>query len=162
MFQNEVQSVQWSKKEVSLLTAAIWSYAKLHPTVLLSDNLDHSKETIIPYMDIIFQMLPDSVQTVSVWSDGPSSQFKNRFMVAVVPLLERKLKKGIVWNYFAALHGKGPVDETGSALKRTVWNNERQRKAIVTNTDSFVNAASESNICILNVSTIDLQNRVSG
>ena len=57
----EVQSMHWSKKEVSLLTAAICFHAKFHPTVLLSDNLDHSKETIIPCMDIIFQMLPDSV-----------------------------------------------------------------------------------------------------
>ena len=35
MFQDEVQSVHWSKKEVSLLTAAIWFHAKLHSTVLV-------------------------------------------------------------------------------------------------------------------------------
>ena len=35
-----------------------------------------------------------------------------------------------------------------------------QQKAIVTNADSFINAVSESNICIVNVSTSDLQNRV--
>ena len=98
MLQDEVQGAHWSKKEVSLLTAAIWFHAKLHPTALVSDNLDHSKETIIPYMNIIFEMLPDLVQMVSIWSNGPSSQFKKRFMVAAVPLLERKFKKGIVQN----------------------------------------------------------------
>ena len=77
MFQDEVQSGHCSKKGASLFTDAIWFHAKLHPTVLVSDNLDHSKETIIHYMDIIFEMLPDSVQTVSIWSDDPSSQFKN-------------------------------------------------------------------------------------
>ena len=81
-------------------------------------------------------------------------------MVAAVRLLERKFKKGIVWNYFATSHGKGPVDGIGGALKQTVWNKRQQRKAIVTNADSFVNAASKSNICIVNVSTSDLQNRV--
>ena len=78
MFQDEVQSVHWSKKDVSLPAAAIWFHAKLHLTVLVSENLDHSKETMIPYMDIIFEMLPDLIQTVTIWSDNPSSQFKNR------------------------------------------------------------------------------------
>ena len=57
-------------------------------------------------------------------------------------------------------HGKESVDGIGGALNRTVWNKVRQRKAIVANAHSFVNAASESNICIVNVSTSDLQNRV--
>ena len=52
------------------------------------------------------------------------------------------------------------MDGIGGALKQTVWNKRQQRKAIVTNVDSFVNAASKSNICIVNVSTSDLQNRV--
>ena len=73
MFQDEVQSAHWPKKEVSLLTAAIWFHTNLHPTALVSDNLDHSNETIIPHMDTIFEMLPASVQTVSIWSDNPSS-----------------------------------------------------------------------------------------
>ena len=66
IFQDEVQSAHWSKKEVSLLTAAIWFHAKLQPTLLVSDNLDHSKENIIPYMGIIFEMLPGSFQMISV------------------------------------------------------------------------------------------------
>ena len=80
-------------------------------------------------------------------------------MVAAVPLLEKKFKKGIVWNYFTTSHGKGAVDGISGVLKQTVWNKVRQRKAIVTNTDSFVDAASESNTCIVNVSTSNLQNR---
>ena len=51
MFQDEVKSMHWSRKEVSILTAAFWFPAKIHSTVLVSDNLDHSKETIIPYID---------------------------------------------------------------------------------------------------------------
>ena len=51
------------------------------------------------------------------------------------------------------------MDEIRGALKRTVWNKVCQQKTIVTNAESFVNAASESNICIVNVSTSDLQNR---
>ena len=86
--------MHWSKKEVSLHTTAIWFHAKLHLTVLVSDKLDHLKQTIIPYIDIIFEMLPDSVQTVSIWSNVPSLRFKNGFMVAAGPLLERKFKKG--------------------------------------------------------------------
>ena len=62
-------------------------------------------------------------------------------------------------DYFATSHGKGPVDGISGALKRTVWNKVHQRKVIVTNADSSINAAPESNICIVNVSPSDLQNR---
>ena len=61
------------KEEVSVLTVAIWFHAKVHRTVLVAHILYHSKETIIPYMGIIFEMLLDSVQTVSIWSSGTSS-----------------------------------------------------------------------------------------
>jgi hypothetical protein len=52
---------------------------------------------------------------------GPSSQFKNRFLVAAISSLQEKHKINIIWNYFATSHGKGPVDGIGGSVKRQVW-----------------------------------------
>lgn len=40
-----------------------------------------------------------------------------------------------------ASHGKGPVDGIGGAVKRHVWSQVKSRKALVTNAESFVAAA---------------------
>ena len=76
--QDEIQSFHWKQDQVSLLTCAMWHNGNLNTLVLASDNLDHSKETVVAYMDVILDQIPEHVQDISVWSDGPSSQFKNR------------------------------------------------------------------------------------
>ena len=63
-----------------------------------------------------------SYKTVSICSDGPPSQFRNRFIAAAIPVLEAKHQLYITWNFFATSHGKGPVDGIGgSVFKRYVW-----------------------------------------
>ena len=79
-YQDEIQSAHWQQKQVSLFTTAIWFEGKIHPTVLASDNRIHAKETIGPYIDYLLSTLPKSVKTVSLWSDGPSSQLKNKYI----------------------------------------------------------------------------------
>ena len=107
MFQDEIQSAHWKQHQVSLFTAALWFSGELHPKVIASDNLDHGKDTIIAYIDNILDSLPGTVKTISIWSDGPSSQFKNRFIVAAISPLQEKHKVTIKWNFFATSHGKG-------------------------------------------------------
>ena len=53
---------------------------KLHSKVVASDNLTHSKETLVAYVSRLLDDIPATVKSVSIWSDGPSSQFKNRYI----------------------------------------------------------------------------------
>ncbi|KAF2892248.1 hypothetical protein ILUMI_13925 [Ignelater luminosus] len=53
-----------------------------------------------------------------IWSDRPSSKFKNKFMVRLLQYLSKKHNKSFWWKYLA--HGKGVVDENGGNLKRLV------------------------------------------
>jgi hypothetical protein len=46
MFQDEIQSAHWDQSQVSLFTSALWYDGKIHPLVLVSDELTHSKETL--------------------------------------------------------------------------------------------------------------------
>ena len=73
---------------------------------------------------------PDMV--VHLWSDGPASQFKNRYMYHALTMFREKLKLLIIdWNFFATSHGKGCIDGIGGSVKRMVWQLVRSRKANV-------------------------------
>ena len=56
----------------------------------MSYNLNHSKETVVAYVDMILDTIPASVKSVSIWSDGPASQFKNRYIAAALHTLQAK------------------------------------------------------------------------
>ncbi|XP_033100548.1 uncharacterized protein LOC117104010, partial [Anneissia japonica] len=87
-YQDEIQSAHWQQHQVSLFTAALWYNGVLHSTVFASDNLTHSKDTIIAYIDKLMEMLPNNIRRLSIWSDGLASQFKNRFISSAIVSLE--------------------------------------------------------------------------
>jgi hypothetical protein len=149
MFQDEIQSAHWKQDQVSLLTAAIWFDGKLHSKVLASDNLDHGKDTVVAYIDYLLDTLPTTVKTVSIWSDGPSSQFKNKFITAAIKALQDKHQIHIQWNYIATSHGKGPVDGIGGSVKRQVWTAVSRRTSIVIDATSFTAIAKK--VCSVDV-----------
>ena len=88
MYQDDIQSAHWKQDQVSLFTAAISFNGKQHSKVIASDNLDHGKDAVVAYVDYLLDTLPASVKTVSVWSDGPSSQFKNDFKTNIKSALD--------------------------------------------------------------------------
>lgn len=97
-YQSEIQSAHWQQSQVSLFTAAIWHSGTHKPLVLAFDNTVHSNETVVAYVDEILQCLPRDLMEVSIWSDGPSPQFKNRFIAAALCALHKKknfIKNGI-------------------------------------------------------------------
>lgn len=58
-YQDEVQSAHWQQKQISIFTASAWYFGVHHSMTLISDNLNHSKETVIPYINYILEQLPD-------------------------------------------------------------------------------------------------------
>jgi len=88
--QDEIQAAHWNQKQVSLFTTAMWYDGRIHSQVTASNNITHSKETVVAYIDKLLDDLPIIVKLVLIWSDGPSSQFKNRFISASIPVLQKK------------------------------------------------------------------------
>lgn len=146
--QDEVQSAHWHQSQVSLFTAAAYHSGVIHPVVIASDILDHTKETVVCYVSHLLDEIPSSIRKVEMWSDGPSSQFKNRFIAAALDVLETKYNIKIKWNFFATSHGKGPVDGIGGTLKRVVFEQVKRRVCQVTDAASFVEAAKRSGTSI--------------
>lgn len=138
--QDEVQNAHWNQRQLSLFTSALLYNGKTFSKVFVSNNLHHTKETIIPYVHKLLSSLPETVKIVKIWSDGPSSQFKNKFIAAIIGLLESTFNTSFFWNYFATSHGKGCVDGIGATVKNVVRKHIKARQASVNSAADFVNA----------------------
>ena len=148
----EVQSAHWSQDQVTLFTVAIWtksgdknSCCESH--VIVSDDLKHDKTSVAVFMckvvnDLVKGRHPN-ITRVWIFSDGPSSQFKNRYIAHFLHLLQGQ-GLNIQWNYFATSHGKGAVYGIGGTVKRMVWNAVSTRKVeAVKDACSFASVANK-------------------
>lgn len=79
-FQDEVQSAHWNQLQLTLFIIAFHYNDIFQSKVFVSDNLKHTKETIVPYLFKVLSGLPTTLKVSKVWSDGPSSQFKNKYI----------------------------------------------------------------------------------
>ena len=73
------------------------------------------------------------IEQLDVFTDGASSQFKQRFLFSNLYAWEQEHGFKIKWYYFATSHGKGVVDGIGGTVKRAVWRHVRSGHAHVSN-----------------------------
>ena len=159
-YQDEISSAHWKKRQISLFTSQ-WNHrGKIQNLICASDCLQHEKTTVTAYLfhivSSIYESLP-TVKQVHIWSDGPSSQFKNKYMFSLLTVLYSH-KYDIVWNYFATSHGKGPTDALGGNAKRIVHRKSMGKQAHVKDANSFAQALVNTNINI-KVFTVDEINK---
>ena len=62
VWQDEGQSAHWCKNQVTIFTAVMWSKNLQIITITRKSQL------------------PQGIKYLSIWSDGPSRQFKNRYV----------------------------------------------------------------------------------
>jgi len=149
-YQDEIQAAHWCQEQVTLFTVAIWAKDPNDETicsthVIVSDDHSHEKRSIAVFIDkVVNELISDkfpNVQQVHIFSDGPSSQFKNKYMASFYSILQRK-GLSIQWNFFATSHGKGVVDGLGGTVKRVVREAVLTRKvSSVLNAKEFAEAA---------------------
>lgn len=82
----------------------------------------------------------DTEKILKIWSDGPSSQFKNKYNACLILHVEKMFGIKIIWNYFATAHGKDCVDGIGATAKTIVRKHIRARDVVVNNAFDFVRA----------------------
>ena len=75
-------------------------------------------EVIMTYEHELFSKKPADATTIRVWSDGPSNQFKNKYVMSSLGKLSREHKVHMICSFSATSHGKGPVDGVGTTVKR--------------------------------------------
>ena len=124
--QNEVQSALWSRGSVTLFTAVSMHKGNCQTYLICSDTKDKEKNTVTAFVNHLYdkELVPGSAAMQGIeeviWTDGPSSEFKNRFMAAFLKQLSGKYNKTFTWKYFATSHGKGVVNGIGGRAKSLV------------------------------------------
>lgn len=139
--QREIQSAHWRHAQVTTFTAHAWIDSDSNESmVLVSDDLNHSKQSVYVFMQYIFNHLktecPD-MKVINIFSDGASSQFKQKYLFSNLYAWEQEHDLMIIWNFFATSHGKGVVDGIGGTVKRAVLRHARSDQAHVTNAEEY-------------------------
>lgn len=126
--------------------------------MVVSDNLDHTKETIFAYLCKVLSRIPKNIKRVRIWSDGPSNQFKNKYMAAAIKILETKFRKKIIWNYHVTAHGKSCVDGIGAVAKNKIKRLVKSRKSVVNCAKDFVESfkSEKSSVELIEMSSADI------
>jgi hypothetical protein len=95
----------------------------------------------------------EDCRQLHIFSDGPASQTKNRFVLAILPQLRSHFHLQLLtWSFFATSHGKGPVDGVGGMAKRMVWQAVLSRRVpAVKNAVEFVTTMQQ---CSTNIQAI--------
>ncbi|KAJ8676282.1 hypothetical protein QAD02_012069 [Eretmocerus hayati] len=113
-----------SRQQFSLHTGMAYSGLFNEGFTTISECLRHDAVAIMthlkPILDHYLAKLPN-VTELHVLSDGPTTQYKNRFAVYVITQFLLNLFPQIArftWNFSEAGHGKGPADGIGAAVKR--------------------------------------------
>jgi len=124
--------------------------------VLVSDKLQYTKLSVYAFTDHLIKFLKNkyaAIRKINVFSDGASSQFKQRYLFSNLYLWEQKYEITLAWIFFATSHGKGVVDGLGGTVKRSVWRHVRSGQSHVTTPMSFHDVARQCNPSI-NISFI--------
>ncbi|XP_063219011.1 uncharacterized protein LOC134529157 [Bacillus rossius redtenbacheri] len=126
-YQNEVQSALWTRSSVLLFTAALFYKGNCQTYLICSDSKNKDKDTIFVFLEFLYSEIfkcdrnsDRNPKSEIIWSDGPSAEFKNNYMVKTIGYLAEKFRKPFTWKYFATPHGKGVVDGIGGNVKRLV------------------------------------------
>ncbi|KAF8793879.1 hypothetical protein HNY73_001911 [Argiope bruennichi] len=147
-WQSEIQSALWSRENVTLFTAAL--FEKNHKTqsyLIVSDTKDKSKLSVSAFILKLLEIIKFQANKpkLIIWSDGPSSEFKNKFICYFLFILFKTQKhfSSFEWKYSATSHGKGVVDGIGGTAKSRVYAEVKARRAIVQNAVDFATVAAK-------------------
>lgn len=161
-YTQEIQSMHFgaSKKQISLHTGVKYNHE--NETVIskgfctVSECLHHQSYGVWAHLEPILvesaNQFPGT-ETVHIFSDSPSSQFRNRWNLYLFkPLLRSYFPnlKHTTWNYSEPGHGKNPMDGIGGTFKRRADETVLHGRDITSPKD-FVEVFKKSKINVIEV-----------
>ena len=136
-----------------MYTVMIWHRNNIVSKVIVSDSKEHEKRAIAAYCSVVLELIKDSklstVKAVNIWTDGQSSQFKNKYIFNLLLKLSSTYGLRVCWNYFATSHGKGPVDALGGNVERLAHRQMLSRQTVIVDAVFFGDAVRRANSNIL-------------
>lgn len=123
-YSEEIQSFHFggSRTQISLHTVVVYTKNKTECFATMSNILHHNVPAIWAHLQPIMQLLPISIENINFLSDGPVTQYRNKYMFFYLACQLTTFYPNIsnyTWNYHEAGHGKGAPDGIGGTCKRT-------------------------------------------
>ena len=148
--QDEVQSAYFGQQNFSIFTSCSYyrdsgevSLTKV-PLVVTSESNDHSRITafscIVTIVDELKKLMGE-LRKIILPSDGCSSQFRSKFVFALLTHLDQNI--ALQWNYNEAHYGKEPMGGAGGTIKRVVYGLVKSRHINIYTAAEFAAEASK-------------------
>lgn len=129
-YAEEIQAFHYggSRQQISLHTVVTYTKEEASGEVKttcycsMSQNLLHSPPAIWAHLQPILNSLPPEVEILHFWSDGPVTQYRNKYMFYFLVTHLKEFYPALTdftWNYHEAGHGKGAPDGVGAVCKRS-------------------------------------------
>ena len=132
--QDAVQGYHWENSQATLHPFV--AYYREDNTLIsssfcvLSDSGDHSTSAVYTFQKEVLSLLKTKnggLKKVHYFTDGASSQYKNKHNFLNMCYHEKDFGLSCVWHFFATCHGKGPCDGVGGTVKRLTARASLQR-----------------------------------
>ena len=130
-------------KQFTIFTACVWEKDGSHLYVAVSDYLLYDKHTVKGFQALLMDHVKNNVkhfESYGFFSDGATSQFKQRFTLCKITLVGKSLS----WNFFATGHRKGAIDGIGRTLKRNAHTAALANNIVTKSIDDVFDVASET------------------
>ena len=105
--------------------------------LICTDSKHKDRNTILVFIELLFEnyIMKDEINNMHdveeiIWTEDPSTEFKNIYCVETLRCLSEKYSKPFTWKYFTTCHSKGVVDRVGRKCKSIVL-----RKTMTKETD---------------------------
>ena len=117
----------------------------------ISKVLNHDRAMTHTFNIVLLALVKQRIafDTVHLWSDGCSAQFKNKFCFFLLTKIGHSLK--LFWQVFESHHGKGSVDGIWGSVKNMVYRKVLSKQVIITTSQHFATFANQimSNVKVL-------------
>ena len=121
--QSEVQSALWTRGNINLFMCVVYHKDQTKTFSICTDYKGKDKFSNGTFLEHLYEneLLNDGkVLNKVIRSDGPTAEFKNKFMRQLTENLSLKYNKPFTWKFCATSHGEGVVDGVGGNVKSTV------------------------------------------
>lgn len=150
----EIQSAYWNQTDVTLHPAVAYYKDDKGDTqhksyVVVSDEMSYPSSTVHAILEKLIleiKTLISSIEFIHYWTDGPTSQYRNRIKNFTIANQMEMFGMRARWNYFEVGHGKGPSDGLGGTTKRMGDEAVRCQKTVIQDANDFYKWACTSNM----------------
>ncbi len=91
LYQDEIQAAHWHKRQITVFTIRIKHRKTPLSWIIVTDLNTHDKHTVAAFLFAVITTILSSMptaKTIRIWTDGPSSQFRNKYVFALAAKLQ--------------------------------------------------------------------------